>query len=491
MSKNKIADSPTNLTTIVSRRFFRTMLNNHQPSLPPSFFAKNRNRLFAQLAAGSIAIFAATPEFERTNGVPFDYRPSSNILYLSNFTEPGTILVFSNLRGKRQFIMFVPEKDEAKETWNGFRHGTKGALEQFGADQAYALEEFPEKLATLIGAATNVYYDRGGNAIVDKQFDQVWNQNFPLHSANGIVHELRLFKSNEELAVMMHSAQISALAHSAGMFQCRAGKWEYQLQSDMEGICKNLGARAMAYPSIVAAGANATTLHYIKNGDRLADGLLLVDVGGEFSWYASDITRTYPINGRFNEAERAIYQLVLDAQQAAIKFARPGVTLNDVHVQASKVLRKGLHKLGILPDYARTKALEKKTLQEAKDKSRIITLKRYYMHNTSHWLGLDVHDVGDYKMTNDKRRMRKLEAGMVITVEPGLYFAKDDLSVPEQYRGIGVRIEDDMVIGVTVTRDLLQSGKFSFSRGAGNTVLSADLPSEISEIQKLMGQCVL
>lgn len=483
--KNKHARADVHADKM-SRIQLESMLAEHQPTLPQSFFHRNRRNFFSRLASGSIAIFAPAPEYERTGGIPFDYRPSSNVLYLSNFVEPGTILVFSNLRGSKQFIMFVPEKDKSREIWNGFRHGPEGAMKDFGADQAYNIEQFPEIIAELVSDATNVYYDRGQNAKVDEQFEQVWN-NSPkkLHSADEIVHELRLFKSNEELAIMMHAAQISALAHCRAMQICRQGMREYQLQAEMEGYCKGLGARAMAYPSIVAAGSNATTLHYIANSDRLSDGLLLADVGAEYNWYAADITRTYPVNGRFNAAQRAIYQLVLEAQQAAIRSAKPGVRLWDVHVQACKVLRKGLHKLGILPDYARTRALELQALRAAEDKSQVITLKRFFMHNTSHWLGSEVHDVGDYRMSKDKRRLRHMGYGMVITVEPGLYFAADDLLVPEEFRGIGVRIEDDLAIGIKVTRDA-QSGEFTFSRCEGNTVLTTAVPSAIAEIERLM-----
>lgn len=429
-----------------------------------------------KLPDDSVTIIVANPERTRSHDTEHQYRQNSDILYLNGFPEPESVLILSKLGGKPKFTMLVRAKDRDQEIWTGIRAGVEGAKAGYLADEAFAVDKFEEVVGKLIKRAASVYYRFGVNEEFDEKFRKVWgNSQKPLLNYEEILHEMRLFKTEKELTLMRWASDISAEAHKQAMLAVRPGMTEYQLQAVLEFVFRFYGAAAPSYGSIVAAGNNAVVLHYTENSGVINDGdLILVDAAAEYGFvtggYASDITRCFPANGKFSQAQREIYQVVLDAQVAAIKAARPGVPLARVHQTASRVMRKGLIKLGILPQTATAKAGRKKGATG-------LSLNDFFMHGTSHWMGLDVHDVGSYQTASGARsdrgkgKRRLLSAGMVFTVEPGLYFDKNDKRVPKQYRGIGVRIEDDIVI----TKD-------------GNEVLTAGVPKTIEDIESLMAQ---
>lgn len=414
-------------------------------------------RFGAKLAPNSVAIIVANPERTRSRDTEFTYRQNSDILYLNGFQEPDSVLVVTKLRGKQQVILFVRPKDREREIWTGVRAGVEGARKQYGADVAYTIDQFDEKIGELLREADTVYYRFGVNEHFDEKFRKIWEpQQKPLRNYEEILHEMRLFKSADELELMRHAAAVSAEAHRQAMLATRPGMKEYQVQAVLEYVFRYHGANYQAYGSIVAAGNNAVILHYTSNDDTIENGdLLLVDAACEYGsvsgGYASDITRCWPANGKFTEAQREIYQLVLAAQEAALRCIKPGIPLARVHQTASRVMRRGLIKLGILPAAAsahNTRGKKKAGEGDAKP----LSLDDFFMHGTSHWMGLDVHDVGKYATSDGTRtdrgrgKRRVLQPGMVFTVEPGLYFDKNDTRVPEKYRGIGVRIEDDVVV---------------------------------------------
>jgi len=448
-----------------------------QSTVGDNHFSARRARFLAKLPAGSVAIFVSNPEQTRSNDTEFPYRQSSDVLYLSAFPEPESLLILTNIAGEKSFQMLVRAKDRQQEIWTGIRCGVEGARTEYGAEAAYTVDEFKQVVAKLLGKAQQVYYTFGRNEHFDKLFTPLWTANQKtLANPEPLLHEMRLFKAPEEVALMRIAGEISADGHCQAMRQCQPGVSEYELQAVLEGTFRARGADAPAYGSIVAGGNNAIVLHYVENHDALADGdLVLIDAACEYQGYAADITRTFPVNGKFSEAQREIYELVLKAQVAAIASARAGVPLVKVHETAQRVLRTGLVKLGILPKGARVKKA-KQGGKAAKGSKPALSLADFFMHGTSHWIGLDVHDVGSYSSdsadTNRRgARTRLLEPGMAITVEPGLYFDKDDKRVARKYRGIGVRIEDDVVI----TAD-------------GNEVLTAGVPKTVADIEALMAR---
>ncbi len=442
-----------------------------------------------------MAIIVTNPERTRSNDTEYAYRPSSDVLYLSNFQEPECVLVFTKFKGDNRFLMFVRPKDKMREIWTGIRHGVDGATSQFGADEAFTIDEFEKTMAPLIEQADQVFYRLGRNEHIDGLFNKVWSKSQkPLANPEDIIHELRLFKTVDELAIMRHAGMISAQAHVEAMRLSRPGLYEYQLQASLESIFRFNGADYPAYTSIVGGGNNANILHYIENKAELQDGdLVLIDAACEYHGYASDITRTFPVNGKFTAAQRDVYEVVLASQKAAIAMAKPGVRLMDVHATASNVLRKGLVRLGILPKTHATAAGEKRVLDAWKKKSEAaaksaktatgsakrstkkaaaaepLSLFDFFMHGTSHWIGMDVHDVGTYGTRSQKGKKRPLKAGMVFTVEPGIYISKDETRVPAKYRGIGIRIEDDVAV-----------------TSRGHEVLTAGVPKDVAEIERVM-----
>ena len=457
-----------------------------RPALAANFFAGRRKEFLKRLPMGSVAVIVTNPEQTRSNDTEYPYRASSDTLYLSNFPEPDGVLVFVKAKGKSRFIMFVRPKDRTREIWTGVRFGPEGAVGQFGADEAHTIEEFDTIMRPLLAEADQVYYRFDRNKDFDAQFRALWGKSQkPLVSPEEIIHEMRLFKSPAEVAIMRHAGAISAGAHIEAMRLTRPGMMEYQVQASIEAIFKWNGASFPAYTSIVGGGSNATCLHYIENKAVLNDGdLLLIDAACEFDGFASDITRTFPVNGKFSPAQRALYEIVLEAEKAGIAMARPGVCLADVHETACNTLRAGLVKLGLLPKTHLTAAGEKKVVDawkakaaKAKDTSSKkagadkgpITLFDFFMHGTSHWIGLDVHDVGTYGTRSQMGKKRPLQVGMAFTVEPGIYVMADETRVPAKYRGIGIRIEDDVVI-----------------TAKGNEVLTAGVAKEVDEIEAIM-----
>ncbi len=417
------------------------------------------------VGAGNIAVIASAPVSQRNRDVEYPYRQDSDFYYLTGFEESGALAVFVPGRRPAEYILFCREMDETMALWIGRNAGLKGAREEFGADDAFPIDDVDDILPGLMENRDKVFYPMGRDNHLDQQLldyvrqlrDQVRSGvSAPMEfvSLEHLLHEMRLYKSPAEQNLMRKAAQVSAKAHVRAMQATRPGLYEYQVEAELMHEFTSNGMRFPAYPSIVAGGNNACVLHYTENRDPLQEGsLLLIDAGAEHQNYAADITRTFPISGRFSEAQRALYQLVLDAQLAAIEQVRPGSHWNDPHDAAIRVLTRGLIELGLL---------QGRLASLIKDES----YKKFYMHRTGHWLGMDVHDVGDYKVDG---KWRLLEPGMVLTVEPGLYVAADCQDVDEKWRGIGIRIEDD----VLVTQD-------------GCEVLSANVPKTVSEIEQLM-----
>ena len=420
-------------------------------------YQRRRRQLMRMMGNDAIAILPTAPEQVRNRDVLYPFRPDSDFYYLTGFAEPEAVAVLMPGRRQAQYILFCRERDPERETWDGRRAGLEGAVAEYGADDAFPYSDLDEIMPGLLEQRERVFYAMGCNA----EFDQRISRSRGAAQApteyvalDHYLHDLRLYKSRSEVAVMRRAARISASAHKELMRTTRPGDAEYQLAARFSHHCQELGARELAYPSIVGGGNNACVLHYVDNADALRDGdLVLVDAGCELDCYASDITRTFPVNGRFSEAQRQLYELVLEAQLAAIDKVRPGSHWNEPHRAAVRVITRGLLRLGLL----------RGTLSKAlKDES----YKKFYMHRTGHWLGMDVHDVGDYKVDG---HWRELEPGMVLTVEPGLYIPEGSRGVAKKWQGIGIRIEDD----VLVTRD-------------GPDVLSRDVPKSVAEIEQLM-----
>ncbi len=412
----------------------------------------------------AIAIIPAASVKIRNRDVEFDYRQDSDFMYLTGFHEPDAVAVLVPDRSHAQFILFCRERDLEMETWNGRRAGQQGAIDLYGADDAFPISDIDEILPGILEQREQVYYTMGVNADFDHRVIGWVNQirekgrggSHTPHefiALEHLLHELRLFKSGVEIAHMKKAAKAAIAGHKRAMKVCQPGLYEYQIEAELLYEFNKAGCQT-AYPSIVGGGENGCILHYTDNNQMLNDGdLLLIDAGAEYQGYASDITRTFPVNGEFSESQLELYELVLQAQLAAIDAVQPGNHWNDPHEAAVKVLTKGLVKLGLLKG---------RPSQLIKDGE----YRRFYMHRTGHWLGLDVHDVGDYKI---EEQWRLFEPGMVLTVEPGLYIPAKSRGVPKRYWDTGIRIEDD----VRVTRN-------------GNEVLSAALVKEPEDIERLM-----
>ena len=412
----------------------------------------------------AIAIVPASTVKVRNRDVEFDYRQDSDFMYLTGFLEPEAVAVFVPGRSQAQFILFCRERDMEMETWNGRRAGQQGAIEHYGADDAFPIGDIDEILPGILEQRERVFYTMGVNAEFDHRVIGWVNQirekgrggSHTPHefvALEHLLHELRLFKSGVEIQHMKKAAKAAVAGHRRAMKYCQPGMFEYQVEAELLYEFKKAGCDT-AYPSIVGGGENGCILHYTDNKDMLNDGeLLLIDAGAEYHGYASDITRTFPVNGVFSEPQLELYNLVLDAQLAAIDAVQPGNHWNDPHEAAVKVLTKGMVKLGLLKG---------RPAQLIKDGE----YRRFYMHRTGHWLGLDVHDVGDYKIED---QWRLFEPGMVLTVEPGIYIPAKSRGVPKRYWNIGIRIEDD----VRVTR-------------TGNEVLTQALVKEANAIEAFM-----
>jgi Xaa-Pro aminopeptidase len=412
--------------------------------------AARRARYLEEMGRG-VAIVPSAPTFIRNNDVEHEYRQDSDFFYLTGFDEPESVLLLTTEHAAHRTVVFVRKRDKDREIWDGPRAGVDGAKQLLAADAAFPIEELEQRLPEYLADARRLHYRLATHpsfdAIVFRAIEAVRRKvRTGVVAPSEIVdltrdlHEMRLRKSEAELATMAKAAEISREAHARAMAAARPGAFEYEVEAEILRAYRAHGAERPAYGSIVGSGPNATILHYRRNDRQLRDGdLLLIDAGAEYGYYASDVTRTFPVGGQFSRAQRAIYDLVLESQLAAIEAVRPGVPYTDVHDVAVKVLAEGLVRLGLIAGPSE-QAIEQGSY------------KAYYMHRTSHWLGMDVHDVGDY-FTDKKPRL--LEPGMVLTVEPGLYIGQDADCDPA-YRGIGVRIEDDIAVTATGYRNLTQ-----------------------------------
>ena len=428
-------------------------------------FARRRKNLMGMMEPNSIALVPAAAECTRSRDTEYTFRQDSDFLYLTGFEEPDGVLVLIPGRRSGQVVLFCRDRDPEMELWNGYRAGPEGVVADFGMDDGFPIDDMDDILPGLIEGKGHIYYSMGHNDGFDRRV-MGWVNQIRRQVRTGakppgdftdlafLLHEQRLIKSAQELRIMRKAGAISAEAHCRAMRECREGRYEYHLEGAILHEFMENGARAAAYNSIVGAGVNACVLHYTENRDRLRDGdLVLIDAGCEFSGYAADITRTFPVSGKFSPEQRAIYDLVLKAQLAAIDKVKPGNTWNQPHDATVRVITRGLIELGLL------KGKEKDLIKSG-------AYRDFYMHRAGHWLGMDVHDVGDYRVDG---KWRQLEPGMVLTIEPGIYVASNNTRVGKKWRGIGIRIEDD----VAVTPE-------------GCEVLTAGVPKAASDIELLM-----
>lgn len=427
-------------------------------------FKRRRQLLMHQVGAGNITIIASATIKIRNQDVQYPFRQNSDFYYLTGFAEPNAIAVFIPKRKLGEYIIFCRKYDPQKTLWEGACTGLEGAVKNYGADAAFSIDELNKILPKLLENKNTIYYPVGKNTLDHKILK--WTDSLREKSRIGInapikfttiehlLHEMRLLKSKAEIKLLRKAAKVSAKAHIRAMQACVSCNTEYQIEAEVLHEFMRHGLRSSAYPAIVASGKNACVLHYTKNISCLRKGdLLLLDAGAECDHYAADITRTFPISGHFSHAQKQLYQLVLAAQLAAINKIRPGIAWNHVDETAIKVLTIGLVNLGILQG-------EVTALIANGD------YKKFYMHRIGHWLGMDVHDVGKYKVAG---KWRLLEPGMVLTIEPGLYIPADCPEVSKKWRGIGIRIEDDLLV-----------------TASGCDILSADVPKTIAEIETLM-----
>lgn len=428
-------------------------------------FIQHSDALFNKMADNSLAVIPSADIHLRNRDADYAFRQSSDLFYLTGFIEDSACLVLHKKAGVCNRILFCQPKVKEMEIWTGYRLGPEAAIEKLSLSDAFSIKALDEKLPELMSDCDQVYAAWGSDKVWDARLIAAI-ENVKLKARTGVqaptamqaieplLHELRLIKDDAEIETMARAASISAHAHMAAMKHVKPGMFEYQLEGTIRHYCSDQGSRFDAYTSIVGAGENACILHYTHNDQQIKDGdLILIDAGCELNHYASDITRTFPANGRFSAEQKALYQVVLDAQFAAIAEVKPGNHFNHPHEAALRVLTQGLVDLGLLSG-----DVDKLIKEEA--------FKPFYMHRTSHWLGMDVHDVGAYKI---KGQWRELQAGMVLTIEPGLYIAPDDETVDAKWRGIGIRIEDD----VLVTKD-------------GHNVLSEEAPKTVADIEALM-----
>jgi Xaa-Pro aminopeptidase len=415
----------------------------------------------AVASPSAVAVIPSAPVFLRNNDVEHEYRQDSDLFYLTGFDEPESVAVLDAVT--RKVTLFVRPRDRDREVWDGPRAGVDGATALFGADEAFVISELEEKLPGLLQNHRRVYYRLGHNRKFDDRLlagiDRVKARQRTGASAptevvdpGTILHEMRLRKTVPEVEAMRTAARITREAHELAMRRTKPGMHEYEVEALLLDTFRRHGSERPAYGSIVGSGPNACVLHYRKNDRRIHDGeLLLIDAGCEYGYYASDVTRTFPVGQAFSREQQAIYELVLEAQLQGIEATRPGANLDTIHALNVEIITKGLVRLGLLQG-------EPEKLIETEG------YKRFFMHRTSHWLGMDVHDVGTYY---EAGKARPLEAGMVLTVEPGIYIAPDDATVPPAWRGIGVRIEDDVLV-----------------TPSGPEVLTAGIPKTVDEVRQ-------
>lgn len=436
-------------------------------NLHPEEYQTRRQHLLDAIGPDGVAVIFGEPERTRSNDTEFRYRPGSDIAYLSGFQEPETVLVFAPEHENGEFVMFVRERNPELETWTGRRVGVDGVRAHYGAHASHPIERLWEELPNYVRGRKTLYWAMGQ----DPAFDQaILKMNSQLRATRrkapeapsqfgdirDIVHEMRLFKSAAEIEIMRHSAEIASQAHVLAMRHTRPGVFEYEIEAVIEHHFRVSGAMAPAYNSIVGGGDNATILHYTENRDALnASDILLIDAGCEYNFYASDITRSFPVSGKFTGAQRDVYSAVLESQIASIQEVQAGLRYNELQEKAVRRLTQAMIDLGALSG----------SVDELIENE---SYRRYYPHNVGHWLGIDVHDVGNYFGVD--KAYRPLEPGMVVTIEPGLYFPAHDTDLPPALRGIGVRIEDDVLVTLS-----------------GPDVLTASCPKSIAEIEERVG----
>jgi Xaa-Pro aminopeptidase len=417
--------------------------------------------------AGAAAIFPSAPTAIRNGDVEHEYRQDTDFYYLTGFEEPNALAVLIPGHQEHEFVLFVQPKVREQEVWTGWRVGEEAAVAAYGANAAHPITALDEKLAELLANADRIYYRFGADPQIDDRMMALMRGFQRERQRNGkgpnaiidpaeILHGMRLIKTEAELQELRRAVEITCQAHIAAMHALKPGIFEYEVEAALRYLFVKGGSRRPGYAPIVASGVNATVLHYTTNSCRVKDGdLVLIDAGAEYAYYTGDVTRTLPANGRFSARQAVLYQLVLDAQLEAIKAIRPGASFADPHDRAVRILTEGMVRLGLL-----TGEIDK-LIEESE-------YRKFYMHRTSHWLGMDVHDAGPYKVADEWRR---LEPGMVLTVEPGIYIAEDSEGVDPAYLGIGIRIEDD----VLVTQ-------------SGHEVLSAAVPKTIEEVEGAMAE---
>ncbi|MBD3796559.1 MAG: aminopeptidase P N-terminal domain-containing protein [Campylobacterales bacterium] len=417
-------------------------------------YKKRRERFAKQMEKNSVAVFFSAEQKVRSNDTEYPYRQESNFYYLTGFKEDNSVLVFEKKNSETKIYLFVQKKDPLMELWSGKRLGEKAAKEIFSVDDIFTSEQFLIKAKEFLEEKTNLYYDFKIQNKNLEQIKQLGRNVIKLKDAAVIVQNMRLLKSSAEIALIKKALSITKDAHHQAMKLSKRLTFEYELQAEIEYVFKKNGAYSDAYTTIVASGDNANTLHYIDNDKALKKGdLILIDAGCEYNYYASDITRTIPVSGKFTQAQKELYAMVLDVEKKIIKMIKPKVLRSELQVEAEKLLCQGMIELGIL------KGELKKLL---KDKAH----KKYFPHGIGHYMGLDVHDQNPYK--DNKGKEIPLKAGMVLTIEPGIYLPEDDKKVPKKYRGIGIRIEDDIL----VTKE-------------GHENLSREIKKEIKDIEAL------
>ncbi|MCA8864163.1 MULTISPECIES: Xaa-Pro aminopeptidase [unclassified Halomonas] len=436
------------------------------PAISVAEYRQRRDALMAQLPDNAAVVLPGAGLITRSRNSEFAFRQSSDFYYLTGIREPDALLVLLPGRAEGESVVFCQDRDPTMEAWTGRRLGAEGVMAEHGIDQAFENAVRDERLSELLAGRELLYLPLDNVEAVSMAEDALREAQAGLRrgrpplkgwlDVTPLIHAMRLIKSDAEIALLRHAALISAQAHRRAMQLSRPGLCEFQLQAELEHEFVWQGASGPAYSTIVGSGANACVLHYIENSAPLSDnGLVLIDAGAEFELYAGDITRTFPVSGRFSDAQRALYQVVLHAQQRAVSAVQPGATLADIHQGVVYDLTAGLIELGLL---------EGEVQARIDDES----YRRFYLHSTSHWLGLDVHDVGTYRL--DEQTPRPLVSGMVLTVEPGLYIPSDD-DIPDAYQGIGIRIEDNVVV-----------------TNEGHEVLTAGVPKQVDEIEALMAK---
>lgn len=434
--------------------------------------AQRIQQIFASLADNSLVLISSGEEQIRNRDVEFPFRVDSDFFYLTGFAEPDSVLVLVKKEGKQQTIIFVRPKDKTQETWQGRRLGVELAIEKLGltsgSSQAFSIDDFAEEMPAIILDIENIYFSftqlERWSASIDewiitqksKARQGIVSSN-KLYDIDSLLHEARLIKLPAEIEIIRQAAQISVKGHIKAMQACKNAVYEYQIQAELEAEFKELGSPRVAFNSIVASSGNACILHYTENTDKLTENaLILVDAGAEYQGYAGDVTSTFPNNGKFSPAQKQLYDLVLKAEQAVIALVKPNLQYDEMHNCAEQIITKGLLELGIL----------KGKLEELiKEKA----YKKFFMHGTGHWLGMDVHDVGNYKIN---KQWRKLKPGMVFTVEPGIYISAEvgkEKGIDKKYWDIGIRIEDDILVTET-----------------GAEILSTGLPRSTQEIELAM-----